>query len=394
MFHPVKHSTTAVSLLHKAVSFRPKQDGPTVLRSGETPEFKTARATTTPKGKSRIVFSCALSLTFAITTQAKEPQAYRLEGDIAGAHDPSIAREGKTYYVFTTGKASDGGQLGIRCSEDLTHWRHCGHVFDAVPQWIKERSPGTKDLWAPDISYASGRYRLYYAYSLFGKNTSGIALATNKTLNPASPDYKWQDEGLILESKATDDYNAIDANYIEDTSHRAWLTFGSFWTGIKMRALDQKTGKLAADDEKTYSLASRKPPETPASTAPGLPANWQAIEAPFIVHHGRYYYLFVSFDLCCRGLKSTYKTMVGRAKNITGPYLDRDGVDMSRGGGTLLLDANARWLGPGGQSVLIGKHSPDLTVFHAYDHTTGKPALQLSTLAWKDDWPSAALGTW
>ena len=161
-----------------------------------------------------------------------------------------------------------------------------------------------------------------------------------------------------------------------------------------MRALDQKTGKLAADDEKTYSLASRKPPETPASTAPGLPANWQAIEAPFIVHHGRYYYLFVSFDLCCRGLKSTYKTMVGRAKNITGPYLDRDGVDMSHGGGTLLLDANARWLGPGGQSVLIGKHSPDLIVFHAYDHTTGKPALQLSTLAWKDDWPSAALGTW
>ena len=189
------------------------------------------------------LITALLALSTCILSHAKEPQAYRLEGDVAGAHDPSIVRQGKTYYVFTTGKASDGGQLGIRCSEDLTHWRHCGHVFDTVPQWIKERSPGTKDLWAPDISYANGRYRLYYAYSLFGKNTSGIALATNKTLDPASPDYKWQDEGLILESKATDDYNAIDPNYIEDTSHHAWLTFGSFWTGIKMRALDREDRK-------------------------------------------------------------------------------------------------------------------------------------------------------
>jgi Beta-xylosidase len=165
------------------------------------------------KGKLRnpcIALFWVVALALASTAHAKEPHAYKLEGDINGAHDPSIAREGKTYYVFTTGKASDGGQLGIRCSQDLAHWRHCGHVFDAIPQWIKERSPGTKDLWTPDISYANGRYRLYYAYSFFGKNTSGIALVTNKTLDPASPDYKWQDEGLILESAATDNDNAID----------------------------------------------------------------------------------------------------------------------------------------------------------------------------------------
>jgi arabinan endo-1,5-alpha-L-arabinosidase len=370
------------------------RDGFIVLHSREIAEFATTGFTETSKRKPWnpcIALFWVVALALAITAQAKEPHAYKLEGDINGAHDPSIAREGKTYYVFTTGKASDGGQLGIRCSEDLAHWRHCGHVFDVIPPWIKERSPGTKDLWAPDISYANGRYRLYYAYSLFGKNTSGIALVTNKTLDPASPDYKWQDEGLILESAATDNYNAIDPNYIEDVTHHAWLSFGSFWTGIKLRALDEKTGKLARDDEKTYSLASRKPPEIPGSTTPGLPANWQAIEAPFIVHRGRYYYLFVSFDLCCRGLKSTYKTMVGRARNITGPYIDRDGVYMSQGGGTLLLNANSLWLGPGGQSVLIGKHAPDLIVFHGYDHIAGKPALQVSTLTWKDDWPHASL---
>jgi arabinan endo-1,5-alpha-L-arabinosidase len=381
---------------HEIVSSGPEKGGLIVLRSGETPKFADAQISGyfNSKRNPSIALCCVTALALAIPAQPQQPKAYKLEGDLTGSHDPSIAREGRTYYVFTTGKSSDGGQLGIRCSEDLTHWRHCGHVFDVVPQWIKDRSPGTRDLWAPDISYSNGRYRLYYAYSLFGKNTSGIALATNKTLDSASPYYKWQDEGLILESKATDDYNAIDPNYIEDASHRVWLSFGSFWTGIKMRTLDARTGKLATDDEKTYSLASRKPPETPRSEAEGLPADWQAIEAPFIVRHGRYYYLFVSFDLCCRGIKSTYKTMVGRAKNITGPYLDRDGVDMSRGGGTLLLDANARWLGPGGQSVLIGKHGPDLIVFHAYDRTTGKSVLQLSTLVWKDDWPYASLGTW
>lgn len=322
---------------------------------------------------------------------SQQPQAFNLEGDIAGAHDPAMIHAGDTYYVFTTGKAPEGGQLGIRCSSDLTHWKHCGQVFDVVPAWIKERSPGTRDLWAPDISYEHGQYRLYYAYSLFGKNTSGIALATAKTLDPKSPEYGWHDEGMILESKATDDFNAIDPNYVEDGEHHAWLAFGSFWTGIKMRALDAATGKPSATDTKTYSLASRVRPANAEPNPPGLPGNWQAIEAPFIVHHGGYYYLFVSFDLCCRGVKSTYRTVVGRAKSVTGPYVDRDGVPMLQGGGATILSANERWLGPGGQSVLLRKGEPDLIVYHAYDHETGKPSLQLSTIAWNHGWPTAAL---
>src|SRR5512146_1918034 len=205
-----------------------------------------------------------VALAFAVWSwgarASQQPQAFNLEGDIAGAHDPAMIHAGDTYYVFTTGKAAGGGQIGIRCSNDLTHWKHCGQVFDAVPAWIKERSPGTRDLWAPDISYEHGQYRLYYAYSLFGKNTSGIALATAKTLDPKSPDYGWHDEGLILESKATDDFNAIDPNYTEDGEHHAWLAFGSFWTGIKMRALDAATGKPSATDTKIYALASRVRP--------------------------------------------------------------------------------------------------------------------------------------
>ena len=333
----------------------------------------------------------AMALWHGTARAANDPQAIKLDGDIVGAHDPSMMREGTTYYVFTTGRAPSGGQLAIRCSTDLSHWRFCGQVFDGVLAWIHQRSPETRDLWAPDISYTHGKYRLYYAYSLFGKNTSGIALATATTLDASSPQYGWHDEGLVLESTAADDYNAIDPNYVEDSAHHAWLTFGSFWTGIKMRSLDPNTGKLSPADKTTYSLASRVKPANPEPRPPGLPSNWQAIEAPFIVHHGGYYYLFASFDLCCRGIKSTYRTVVGRAKSATGPYIDRDGVPMLQGGGTALLSANSQWLGPGGESVLLRHHEPDLIVFHAYDHVTGKSSLQISTISWRGGWPSAAL---
>ncbi|MDR3772514.1 MAG: arabinan endo-1,5-alpha-L-arabinosidase [Terracidiphilus sp.] len=327
-----------------------------------------------------------------VVTQAQEPAALQLTGDYPGTHDPSIGREGNAYYVFATGLAPGGGQIAIRCSSDLMEWKLCGHVFDEIPAWIHETSPGTKELWAPDISRFNGKYRLYYAYSLFGVNTSGIALASNESLDPKNPKYHWKDEGLVLRSTAEDDFNAIDPNIVLDEKGQPWLSLGSFWSGIKMRKIDEATGKLSATDTRTYSLASRKAPEHPEPAKPGLPADWQAIEAPFVVHHDGYYYLFVSFDLCCRGVHSTYRTMVGRSTQVTGPYADRAGVPMLQGGGTPLLAANQRWLGPGGESVLQ-RPEGDIIVFHAYDAVTGKPALGISTLTWKDGWPHAAAPT-
>jgi arabinan endo-1,5-alpha-L-arabinosidase len=249
---------------------------------------------------------------------AGEPQAYGLSGDFWGTHDPSIAKEGKTWYVFATGKAPAGGQFPIRCSQDLNHWQLCGQVFDRIPEWIAQDSPGTIDLWAPDISYYKGEYRLYYAYSLFGKNTSGIALATNKTLDHNRPDYKWVDRGLVVRSSAIDAFNAIDPNFVVDRNARSWVAFGSFWTGIKLRRLDSQC-KLSMLDTKIYSLATRQKPGDPAPASSGLPAGWEAIEAPFIVHHSGYYYLVVSWDMCCRGSRSTYRTMVGGPRRLRGP---------------------------------------------------------------------------
>jgi arabinan endo-1,5-alpha-L-arabinosidase len=338
------------------------------------------------------LFLAALVLSVSSVLYGQEPQALTLSGDYAFTHDPSIAREGDAYYVFATGAAPGGGQLAIRCSRNLSEWKLCGRVFAALPEWIRESSPKTKDLWAPDISYFNGKYHLYYAYSAFGVNTSGIALATNETLDPASVKYAWKDEGLVLKSQKTDDFNAIDPNVVMDEKGQAWLSFGSFWSGIKMRKLDAATGKLDTSDAKLYSLATRARPADAEPPRADLPPDWEAIEAPFIVRHEGYYYLFVSFDLCCRGTKSSYRTMVGRAKNVAGPYVDAQGKPMMEGGATPLLKANGRWLGPGGESVLQ-RPEGDLLVFHAYDAVTGKPGLQISTLVWKDGWPEAALAT-
>jgi arabinan endo-1,5-alpha-L-arabinosidase len=330
---------------------------------------------------------------FALAKDNPQPtsQVIKVEGDVEYVHDPSIAKDGDTWYLFGTanGPIRDG-ELPIRCSQDLHTWKRCGNVFDKIPDWIKKESPETKELWAPDISFFNGEFHLYYAFSVFGKNTSGIALLTNKTLNPKSPDFHWIDHGLVLRSRVEDDFNAIDPNLVLDEKGQAWLSFGSFWTGIKMRRIDPKTGLLDAQDTKTYPIATRKRPDNPPPNPPGLPGNWQAVEAPFIIHHGDYYYLFVSFDLCCRGTKSNYKTMIARSHSVTGPYLDAQGTPMLDGGGTPLLLGNSRWFGPGGESLLQQKDG-DIIVFHAYDATTGHAYLQISTIGWVDGWPKVAL---
>src|ERR1035437_2506945 len=335
--------------------------------------------------------SAVLGLVLAPTLFCQGPKALPLSGDYPLTHDPSIAREGGTYYVFATALSPKEGQFPMRCSSDLLAWKRCGSVFDQIPAWIHAASPKTEVLWAPDISHFNGKYHLYYAYSAFGVNTSGIALATKQTLDPKSPKYRWNDEGLVLKSTESDDFNAIDPNIVFDDKGQPWLSFGSFWSGIKMRRIDAATGKLSATDSQLYALASRAKPESAAPAKPGLPPDWEAIEAPFIVRHGDFYYLFVSWDLCCRGTRSSYRTMVGRSRKVTGPYVDAEGKPLLEGGGTPLLTPNSRWIGPGGESVLQ-RPEGDIIVFHAYDATTGKPALQISTLTWAGGWPHATMG--
>jgi arabinan endo-1,5-alpha-L-arabinosidase len=294
-----------------------------------------------------------------------------------GTHDPSMIHVANKYYLFGT-----GGLLSVRSSTNLAQWTNAGTIFSALPAWIKTALGQTlSDLWAPDISYVNGTYRVYYAGSVFGSNHSVIGLATNTTLDPQNSAYEWLDQGLVIESNragSKDDWNAIDPNATQDAAGNCWLVFGSFWSGIKLRRLDTATGKPSSADSTLYALA----------------AHAGGIEAPSIVVHNGYYYLFVSYDACCKGVDSTYRTMVGRASAITGPYTDADGKGMLQGNAVQLLGKEGRYIGPGGGSAFQDGNQY-FYAYHYYDgQMNGASELMLRPIEWKNDWPELAAPLW
>lgn len=302
----------------------------------------------------------------------------RMTGNSSPVHDPCIIKAGDTYHLFCTGHAGDAsGLIPWRVSKDLVEWTLQGHVLDSIPEWAQAAVPGTRGTWAPDISYFNSRYHLYYSCSTFGSNRSAIGLVTNETLDRASPDYRWEDQGLVVESRQGDDFNAIDANHLIDRDGQHWLCLGSFWTGIKLFPLDGATGKLARGERRKYSLATRPVPE-------GAP---NAIEAPFLIERDGYYYLFTSFDYCCRAASSSYYIVVGRSRSVTGPYLGRDGKSQMDGYGTVVLRGDRRYRGPGHVAVL--RDARDYLVYHVYDaQQEGRAVLRIAPIEWTPDgWP-------
>lgn len=286
-------------------------------------------------------------------TERKQRQFPRETND-PNAHDPVMARgEDGRYYCFMT-----GWNVGVMSSEDMVTWRMEPSALKETPAWAKEEVKGYNGhTWAPDISYHNGQWYLYYSCSTFGKNGSAIGLAVNKTLDPSSPDFGWEDKGMVVAShRRVDNYNAIDPNLIVDQKGQPWLNFGSFWDGIQLVKLSKKDFKTPIGKPKTIarrvdrriSLAEMNDPNNfQVEGGNTIEAGENAIEAPFIFYHDGYYYMFVSWDYCCRGQASTYKTVYGRSKKVDGPYLDMNGNSMEFGGGTYLYGPDEEYFGVG-----------------------------------------------
>jgi arabinan endo-1,5-alpha-L-arabinosidase len=294
-------------------------------------------------------------------------------------HDPVMARDGDTYYVFSTGPG-----ITIYASENLREWRWIGRAFDGEPEWARSVAAEFRGhLWAPDIFAKDGKFYLYYSVSAFGKNTSGIGVTVNDTLDPSSPDYEWVDQGVVLQSVPNrDHWNAIDPAIIEDENGTSWMSFGSFWEGIKLVRLDDSLVRLAEPQE-WHSLAKRPRDPAAADADPGD----GAIEAPYIMRKDGWYYLFVSFDKCCRGMDSTYRIMVGRSQSVTGPYVDKDGKPMLEGGGSLVLEGDDDWVALG-HNAAYTMDGRDWLVFHAYETAdNAKQKLRILPIEWEQGWP-------
>jgi arabinan endo-1,5-alpha-L-arabinosidase len=338
----------------------------------------------------KIFFLLLIIASAAMTAQDKLPVGTILPTRDTPVHDPVMIKEKDTYYIFCTGFG-----ISVWSSKDLKYWRKEAPVFSRPPQWAADTIPGFKGhIWAPDISYHNGQYYLYYTVSAFGKNISAIGVATNKTLDSSSSCFKWIDHGRVIQSyPGKTNWNAIDPNLIVDNKGDAFLSFGSFWDGLKLVKLTKDLLHPAGSLDNIPTIASRKKTssdEDPSADTILHKANTgnNAIEAPFIFKKGSYYYLFASIDYCCKGEQSTYKVIIGRSKDAAGPYVDQEAKELRSGGGTILIQGNSEWYGAGHNGV-CSSDKKDYIIYHGYDaKDKGRAKLLIRELKWnKDGWP-------
>lgn len=317
---------------------------------------------------------CTVSVTFA------QPNEVRV-------HDPVMIEHKGTYYLFSTGRG-----ISVRSSPDMQDWTREDPIFEEAPEWTSEVVPGFRNhIWAPDIAENNGTYYLYYSVSRFGTNNSAIGVVTNETLNPDDPDFEWVDHGHVVQSvPGRDMWNAIDPNLTFDDEGTPWLSFGSYWLGIKIVKLKNNLTEVANSPQSWRTIASRHrywklDERTAGNSYSG------DIEASFIFKKDGYYYLFASWDRCCADEESTYKIVVGRSKDITGPYLDKADQKLIHGGGTLVAKGKGKWAAVGHNAAYTFDDT-DYLLFHGYDKTDeGNSKLIIRKISWEDGWPTISL---
>ncbi len=296
-------------------------------------------------------------------------------------HDPStLIKNGSSYFIY-----GDGQGISGLTSTDLRNWSAVNPVFSGnPPAWTTNAVSGfTGYFWAPDIAYFNGRYNLYYACSSWGTINSAIGLVTSPSLT--SP--VWTDQGKVIQSNASGQittntdltaYNCIDPGIMVDTNGSVWMSFGSYSDGILIMQLDPATGKRIAPNSPIYRVSNN---------GPTFFSNTE--EGSYLYQHGGYYYLFVNFGGCCAGVNSTYNIRVGRSTNVFGPYFDHAGINMTNGGGTMFLESNARYIGPG-HAAIMNDNGTNWFTFHYYDgNNNGAATVGLMQLNWTaDNWPT------
>ncbi len=270
-------------------------------------------------------------------------------------HDPStIAECGGKYYTFGTG----GGGL---ISDDGWSW-HGG----------AERPGGGA---APDVLKIGDRYLCIYGATgggLGGGHNGRILTMWNKTLDPKSPDFKWTKAVEVCSSDGMEDQDAIDPSLLLDpTTGRLWVSYGTYFGTIRLIELDPKTGfRMKGNKEKDIAIDC---------------------EATDLIYRDGWYYLLGTHGTCCDGVNSTYNIVVGRSRNVEGPYVDNVGRDMFHGGGRMVIAAGDRKTGPGhfGRTVIDEGVEIMSCHYEADFDRSGRSVLGIRPLLWKNGWPVA-----
>ncbi len=279
-------------------------------------------------------------------------------------HDPShMVKDGDKYWIFHT-----GNRLPYVSSQnsDFTQWRTEVPVFPqgSWPGWINSYVPDfAGNFWAPEIIFMNGKWHLYYSCSTWGSRESAIGLVTSASISNPS----WEDQGMVIHTDNTRNFNAIDPDIFKDNDGKVWLLFGSYWDGIFITELDSATGKPFNPDILHHAANNR-------------------CEAGHLESHGDYYYLFFNRGSCCSGIHSTYHILMGRSTSPTGPFYDKNNVATNNNGGTVFLHSDGRYVGPGHFGL-----GEDKLTYHYYDGAnSGISKLKVAEIEWADNgWPVA-----
>lgn len=294
-------------------------------------------------GEMRITLTALLALASLL---------FGLDGQI-GIHDPStIVQCNGKFYTYGTGGTS-------LVSEDGWTWKRGA----TLPR---------RGL-APDVIHIGDRYYVYVAANIGAQPKAAVNMIWSKTLDPESPDYKWEEGGVVASSDGVEDSNAIDPGvFLDPNDGRLWLVYGSYFGYIRLVELDPKTGLRRNTKDLPRNLAVN-------------------CEASDLMYHDGWYYLLATHGSCCRGADSGYNIRMGRARKVTGPYLDAEGIDMIQGGGKLFAGSGGRVVGPGHFGLLdLGDGVQKFSLHYEADlDRGGASVLDIRPLLWKDGWPVA-----
>lgn len=301
----------------------------------------------------------------------------RSKWNLANVHDPTVMLADDGYYYMYQTDASfgnahaSGGHFHCRRSKNLVDWEYLGGTMGTPPTWVKDTLNNSRarfglpaianpqyGYWAPCArKVRTGLYRMYYCIVVdnyiktglpntaqnFDKSwTERAFIGVMETSDPASN--KWEDKGFVLSSMSDRGknwsrssltnwdgyfrYNAIDPTYIITGSGEHWLIFGSWHSGFAALQVNGDTGKpISPMPEFCTTLAELNKVMKRVYTRTNN-SRWQGSEAPEVVYHNGYYYLFMAYD----GLDVPYNTRVARSANINGPYQSYQGTDLTNGG--------------------------------------------------------------
>jgi arabinan endo-1,5-alpha-L-arabinosidase len=288
-----------------------------------------------------------------------------------GIHDPStvVVHNGK-YYVYGTGNG-----LPISMSDDGWTWRRAGSLMQALPGGRPGPdvvARGGNNTWAPDVIRVGDRYFVYYS-APGTQPKSAIGLLVGKTLDPDSPDYRWEDGGPVVWSDGVEDSNAIDPGVFRDPNTGSlWLTYGSYFGYIRLVQLDPETGKRLYPKSRPLDIAINS-------------------EASVLILRDGWYYLLVTHGSCCASANSSYNIRMGRSRKVTGPFVDNMGIDMIQGGGKLFVGSSGRYIGAGHFGLLdLGDGVQKFSCHYEADLDRGGiSVLDIRPLLWRDGWPVA-----